>query len=303
MASKDMLAIIVPYYKLPFFETTLSSLANQTDKRFKVYIGDDASPEDPRPLLEGFKGQFEFSYHRFDANLGQQSLTKHWERCIALSKSEPWLMVLGDDDILDEKVVEAFYENHNDLEHKTHVIRFASKTLFETTKTQSEIYQHPVWEDAYTSFYRRLKKQTRSSLSEYIFSRSSYETFGFTDYPLGSHADDRAWLDFSDGLPIYTINDAVVSIRVSNLNITGRTDNIEDKQKAQLLFYDFLVRYKLYCFISSQRDAVLLKYEKIIFYQKPLSLKHCLYLLIVYLRKLKIKSILRLLKQMLKTIF
>ena len=42
-----MLAIIIPYFKLLFFEETLQSLAIQTDKRFKVYIGDDASPEDP----------------------------------------------------------------------------------------------------------------------------------------------------------------------------------------------------------------------------------------------------------------
>jgi hypothetical protein len=30
-------------------------LANQTDKRFKVYIGDDASPENPASLLEDIK--------------------------------------------------------------------------------------------------------------------------------------------------------------------------------------------------------------------------------------------------------
>lgn len=41
-----MLAIIIPYYKFTFFEATLQSLANQTDQRFKVYIGDDASLED-----------------------------------------------------------------------------------------------------------------------------------------------------------------------------------------------------------------------------------------------------------------
>ena len=42
-----MLAIVIPYYKLTFFEATLQSLADQTDKRFMVYIGDDASLESP----------------------------------------------------------------------------------------------------------------------------------------------------------------------------------------------------------------------------------------------------------------
>jgi hypothetical protein len=49
-----MLAIIIPYYKLTYFEATLQSLANQSDKRFKVYIGDDASPEDCKHLISNF---------------------------------------------------------------------------------------------------------------------------------------------------------------------------------------------------------------------------------------------------------
>lgn len=38
-----MLAIVIPYYKYTFFEATLISLKNQTDKRFNVYVGNDAS--------------------------------------------------------------------------------------------------------------------------------------------------------------------------------------------------------------------------------------------------------------------
>jgi len=38
-----MLAIVIPYYKRTFFEETLQSLANQTDKRFQVYVGDDTN--------------------------------------------------------------------------------------------------------------------------------------------------------------------------------------------------------------------------------------------------------------------
>jgi hypothetical protein len=49
-----------PYFKLTF-EETLHSLSIQTDKRFKVYIGDDASPE----KFFGFIGKiqrFDFMY-------------------------------------------------------------------------------------------------------------------------------------------------------------------------------------------------------------------------------------------------
>ena len=73
-----MLAIVIPYYKRSFFKETLQSLANQTDKRFKVYIGDDASPENPLDLLEHYKGSFDFEYKRFETNEGATSLVKQW---------------------------------------------------------------------------------------------------------------------------------------------------------------------------------------------------------------------------------
>ena len=85
-----MLAIVIPFYKLTFFEATLQSLANQTDKRFKIYIGDDASPEDCSVLLEKYKGKLDFLYKRFESNLGGISLVKQWEQC-----SKQWMKCLS----------------------------------------------------------------------------------------------------------------------------------------------------------------------------------------------------------------
>ena len=50
-----MIAIVIPYYKLIFLEATLISLSNQTDKRFRVYIGDAASPINPRGVIDIYK--------------------------------------------------------------------------------------------------------------------------------------------------------------------------------------------------------------------------------------------------------
>ena len=95
-----MLAIVIPYYKHTFFEATLQSLANQTDKRFKVYIGDDASPENPSSLLEQYKESINFKYKRFNNNIGGISLVKQWERCMTMVQEEEWIIILCDDDIL-----------------------------------------------------------------------------------------------------------------------------------------------------------------------------------------------------------
>lgn len=268
-----MLAIIIPYYKLTFFEATLQSLASQTDKRFKVYIGDDASPEDCTALLEQYQGKLDFLYHRFNSNLGGISLTQQWERCIALSDGEEWLMILGDDDVLSENVVEEFYKQYDKFYGKTYLVRFASMLRNEKTQLQSKIYQHPIWESAEDSFYRKFKNENRSSLSEYIFSKSKFQKFGFTDYPLAWHSDDIAWLNFSDDKPIYSINCSLVEIRVSNLSLSGLKNNIDFKKEASFKFYRDLTKYKLYSFSKKQRLELLMEYESSIKRIRKVNLK------------------------------
>ena len=257
-----MIAIIIPYYKITFFEETLQSLDLQTDKRFKVYIGDDASPENPIDLLEKYKGKFEFTYHRFEDNLGGTSLTQHWERCIALSGSEEWLMILGDDDVLGENLVESWYENYKNFNLESNLVRFASKLIFEKSNTLSSSYTHPVWETATDSFYRKFMEVSRSSLSEYIFSKASYTKYGFYNYPLAWNSDDRAWLDFSDNKPIYTINHSIVFVRMSSLNITGRKDNLIFKNSSEIQFYKYLIAYKFQFYDNNQRLELIKRYGK-----------------------------------------
>ena len=261
-----MLAIIIPYYKLAFFEATLQSLAKQTDKRFKVYIGDDASPEDCNALLKKFEGSFDFKYHRFETNLGGTSLSKQWERCIAMSSNEEWIMILGDDDWLSDNVVEEFYKNLNSIKNKYNVIRFATKLFFSNKQEYSNTYHHPVEEKYAETYLKKLKGTTRSSLSENIFKRKMYTKHGFHNYPLAWNSDDRAWYDFSESKPIFTINEAIVYVSVSEGSISGMDTNLEIKNRSQVLFYSYLLwRFKLnftqkveisYLILTLQKNSV-----------------------------------------------
>jgi glycosyltransferase involved in cell wall biosynthesis len=236
-----MLAIIIPYYKLAFFEATLQSLANQTNKQFKVYIGDDASPEDCTALLKQFEGSFDFDYHRFETNLGGTSLSQQWERCITLTSNEEWMMILGDDDWLSDNVVEAFYKNLDSIKNKYNVVRFSTKIFFSNKKEYSNLYTHPVEETYAVTYLKKLKGTSRSSLSESIFKRKMYVKYGFQNYPLAWNSDDRAWFDFSESKPIFTINEATMVISVSEESISGMDNNIEIKNRSQALFYSYLL--------------------------------------------------------------
>lgn len=46
------LAIVIPYYKIDYFEETIKSVAQQTDRNFMLYIGNDKSPDNPLPVIE-----------------------------------------------------------------------------------------------------------------------------------------------------------------------------------------------------------------------------------------------------------
>lgn len=297
-----MLAIIIPYYKLTFFNNTLQSLANQTDKRFKVYIGDDAGPENPSVLLSGYKDKFDFVYHRFEENLGSISLTKQWERCISLSENEEWLMILGDDDYLGNTVVASWYENYHLFYKKAEVIRFASKIITEETNLVSDVFTHPTWEKATDAYLRKFNHFTRSSLSEYIFSKKTFNKYHFYNYPLAWNSDDQAWLDFSDNKPIFTINKPLVFVRLSSSNISGKKDNFLLKNNSQILFYKKLIKEKLRYYEHTQRLLFLRRYENDILKTRKLTSAEWIFLFFCYVKRLEYEEFEKFLKRFLNTV-
>lgn len=298
-----MLAIIIPYYKLTFFKATLQSLVAQTDKRFKVYIGDDASPEDCSVLLQQFQGQIDFKYHRFDANLGAISLTQQWERCIALSNDEQWLMILGDDDVLDDNCVASFYANEVEIkENKSNVIRYACKVINAQGNVFLGPYFHPKLELASDFYCRKVKNLTRSSLSEYIFKKEVFNQYKFVNYPLAWHSDDKAWLDFSENKPIYTINEAIVYVRFSEINISGRQDNIAQKLTATFQFYGDILSDKKNVFTSKQVLTILMSYEVIIKKNRKLNFNEWIFLFRNYFFNFKLIPFLKFIRRFLISI-
>jgi hypothetical protein len=254
-----MLAIVIPYYKFTFFEATLQSLASQTNQRFKVYIGDDASPENPSELLGKYQGQFDFVYHRFDENFGGVSLVKQWERCIAHTNDEEWIMILGDDDVLGENVVEAFYENLNEIKaERISVIRYATFKINEFGNQISGIYQHPKIESSVDFLFRKV----RSSLSEYVFLKEKVLKIGFKDFPLAWFSDVLAILEFSEFENVYTINSTSVYVRVSTLSISGNQNNLKLKAKANFEFNYYLLSKKRTFFSELEKEELLATISK-----------------------------------------
>jgi glycosyltransferase involved in cell wall biosynthesis len=261
-----MLAVIIPYFKRDYFRECLESLSNQTNKKFKVYIGNDASLEDPSTIIDQFSSTLDISYHRFSENIGSSSLTSQWTRCINLSETERWLMILGDDDYISENYVEEFYNHLKEIEElDIKVVRFASRIVRSPSGEISKLYTHPKIERSTDSFYRKFLEFSRGSLTEQIFRRDAYEKFGFRDFPLGWGADNFAWLDFTEFNLIYNINNATAHFRISENNISRGGYNEQLKLETKHHYFKLIIEEYLDRFEKHQRLPLVLFYEQVVY--------------------------------------
>lgn len=257
-----MLAIIIPYFKLTFFEATLQSLASQTNQNFKVYVGNDASPENPEFLINNFQKRINLEYHVFNQNLGGKSLVQQWIRCIAMTEYENWIMILGDDDVISENFVANFYYNIAEInQQKINVVRFATQVINESGHPISDIYKHPIIEPSTDFLARKFSKKTRSSLSEYVFKKEIMLHFKFRNLPLAWHADDLAVLEFSEFCNVFSINESTVFVRVSDINITGNDKYMVVKNQATFDFCKILFSEFSEKFSTNQLMIILKKLE------------------------------------------
>ncbi|NMG68322.1 glycosyltransferase family 2 protein, partial [Azoarcus indigens] len=143
-------------------------------------------------------------------------------------------------------VVESFYTNLNEvLSNDINLVRFSTTVKQDNSQFENYKATHPKFETISDFYYRKFKGLVRSSLSEYVFRREAYIKNKFKDYPLAWHSDDRAWLDFSDNKPIFSINEAEMMIRISDHSISGKTNDKAQKDIARLMFFYDLVANSL----------------------------------------------------------
>ena len=198
----------------------------QTNKNFTVYIGDDCSPENLFSIVDEYKSRVDLVYHRFENNMGGVDLVGQWERCVGLTRDEPWIWLFSDDDVLEECCVEEFFkrierQESGELYHfNVNVIdecgRIISRTSFPPFLTAKEFA------------IGKFRGQLKSYVVEYIFSRRIYEQIGgFSKYDMAWNADDATWIKMAMIDKIRTIDGAHVNWRKSMVNISP---NARDKK-------------------------------------------------------------------------
>lgn len=215
----NFLAIVIPAYKSTFLSQTLESIAAQTDKRFTLYIGDDCSPYDIKSIVDDFKNRIDIVYHRFEENLGGKDLVAHWERCIALTKDEPYIWLFSDDDVMDSRCVEEFYKSVSTYPDYD-VFRFDVKVI----DGKGEVLRISKYPEIITSmdlYLKKIRGLLECFVVEYIFKRTTYiREGGFVNFDLAWGSDLATWVKFGKETGILSLSSSCIYWRSSGENIS-----------------------------------------------------------------------------------
>jgi glycosyltransferase involved in cell wall biosynthesis len=252
-----VLAIVIPAYKPDFLRRALDSIAAQTDRRLRVYVGDDAGPPEIARICSTFAASgVDMVYQRFDENLGRRSLSAHWNRCVALS-TEPWVWLFSDDDVMGPDCVAAIHEELA-RGRRGDVLRFDTEVIDRRGETLIVNPPHPVSESGADFIYARLRGERNSYVVEYVFRREAFDRVGgFPDFPLAWCADDVAWYSFSGSAGIRTLARGRVRWRASGINITdAKRKNRREKLEAGALYLRFVREHVAPLDVGTARSAM-----------------------------------------------
>lgn len=219
------LAIVIPAYKGDFLRDTLESLANQTCKDFRVYIGDDSSPCDIASIVSEYSDKLHMTYKRFASNLGGSNLVGQWKRCIDLTQGEPWINLFSDDDIMTPRCVEKFYEELSN-NRKYSIYHFDVNIIDSQNKLLAECRSFPTIINSKKFFRCKAAGILDSFVVEYVFSREIYEKVGgFLYFDMAWGSDIATWIKMGEKDGIKTIKGAKINWRNSEFNITPKLNN------------------------------------------------------------------------------
>lgn len=215
----EMLDIIIPAYKKRFLPILLDSITKQTSKRFRVIVADDASPDDIKATCDKYSALYPLRYVRFEDNLGAVDLAGHWNRAVAISDAE-WVLLPGDDDVLEPNCVSAFWETLIGSQKSPEVFSFGVRIVNEFNEVIRENKPAEVADSA-EFLLQRFEGKLSPMPVGYIFSRKAFDRCGgFVSFDKGWHSDDASWARFCTLFGISPINDAFVRWRISSFNIS-----------------------------------------------------------------------------------
>lgn len=232
--SLNTLSIVIPAYKARYLPRTLQSLQAQTDRDFDVLVADDGSPEALEPLVQAHRQAhpdgLRLRYLRFEQNLGRSDLVAHWDRAVKASDGQ-WVLLLGDDDLLDPEAVAAFREALRHGPVDCELYRFDSRKIDADDRLIEDNQPHPEVETSAEFLEHRLRGNRSSYTVDHVFARAAFDRCGgFVSFPLAWCSDDASWIRFGARGGIRRVPGAKVSWRLSGDNISSLKPELQGRK-------------------------------------------------------------------------
>ena len=240
------LAIVIPAYKINYFEQTIRSIADQSCKDFTLYIGEDASRSDFSAIIDAYRSDLNIVYKRFETNLGGGNLVSQWERCIDMVQDEEWIWLFSDDDIMDRNCVEMFYKATIQYPF-FNLFHFNVLQINSGGKVSGKFFSFPDVMSAEEFIVNKLKSPAAFSVVvEYIFKKDHFLQSGrFENFDLAWGSDDATWAKLGQKTGIKTIPNANVYWREHPYNISPNNqdaDIVRRKLNSEFAFAEWLIR-------------------------------------------------------------
>lgn len=256
------LAIVIPAYKATFLSAALDSIAAQSCKDFTLYVGDDCSPEPIGSIVEQYGDKIELVYQRFDSNLGGKDLVAQWERCIAMSKDEPYIWLFSDDDVMEPNCVEQLLKTIDETKGAYDVYHFDSYRIDENGKLELFRKPYPSILTSYAYYKGKMLGIYDSYVVENVFSRRIYEqSGGFKNFDLAWGSDVATWCIFSNDKGMCSVPRALIGWRRSSQNITPTKSRETAERK---LMADCAFLYWAYSFFHNETDIWLVNRKRFV---------------------------------------
>ncbi len=169
-----------------------------------------------------------------------------WERCIAMSREEPYIWLFSDDDVMEPNCVEELLRQIEKTEGYYDVYHFNVDIINERGAFKKRKQDYPAVLPAYRFYRGKNSGRFSAFVVENVFSREVYEQMGgFMKYDLAWGSDVASWIVFSGRKGMCTVPHARVCWRQSSQNITPdySPQIAERKLRAQIALLNWAYRY------------------------------------------------------------
>lgn len=237
------LMVVIPFYKVNFFEALLSSLSAQSSSEFEVFVGNDASDDEAVNLCEKYMAKLDIRYHKFDKRLGHEDLAGQWNRCIHFAGSAEWIWVVPDDDVPSLNCIEEIRAATVVADEvAANVIHIPCLTIDRMGESLGERCDFAPVMDSGEFYLGQLKGLASGlTLANTVYRRSAFDKAGgFMSLPKAWGSDHATTLAVASGGPVVTVPSAWLGFRMSGENISSDNSDGIEKLGARLEFARWL---------------------------------------------------------------